>query len=42
MILTMHKIPVLFYIYKMAFKLRDRVFYGKSIRVNPFTGEPMT
>lgn len=42
MILTMHKIPVLFYIYRMAFKLRDRVFYGKSIRVNPFTGEPMT
>jgi hypothetical protein len=27
--------------YMAAFRLRDRVIYGKKIKVNPFTGEPL-
>jgi acyl-CoA synthetase (AMP-forming)/AMP-acid ligase II/acyl carrier protein len=40
-IMAIHKIPGLFYMYMMAFRLRDRVIYGKKIKVNPFTGEPL-
>ena len=40
-IMAVQKIPVLFYIYMEVFKLWDSVIYGKHVKVNPFTGEPM-
>ena len=41
-IMATHKIPVLFYMYIMDFRLRDRAICGKKITKFPFTGGPLT
>lgn len=40
-IMVLHKVPVVYYLYRQAFLLRDRLIYGKDVKINPFTGEPM-
>ena len=40
-VMAIHRIPALFYIYKKVFKLRDRALYGKKGTRNPVTGEPV-
>ncbi len=41
-IMVIHRIPVLFYIYKKVFRLRDRLIFRKRVKSNPFTGEPVS
>jgi hypothetical protein len=40
-ILSVHKIPIIYRMYINAFKAWNRIIYGKSIKINPFTGELM-
>ncbi len=39
LIRLMHRIPGMFAIYHSVYRLRDRLLFGRKIKMNPFTGE---
>jgi len=39
LIRLMHRIPGMFAIYHLVYRLRDHLLFGRKIKMNPFTGE---